>query len=120
MRTEVEDFSQRGECAREFESSYTYSVRLSVTEREGTGDGLVERASVLVTYAEQLLHAVPGRAIRLEWRAERFYVDSSSYLFEQSGEQGWDPGHRPPAEEIATAILALLRSGLDSLRRSVS
>jgi hypothetical protein len=117
-RIEVEDFSQRGECAREVWSSYTYRVRVSVTERESIGDGLVERASVLVTYAEELLRSVPPGAIRLEWRAERFYVDSSSYLLQQSGEQGWDGGHRPRAEEVATAILGLLRSGLESLRRS--
>jgi hypothetical protein len=118
LRTEVEDRSWRGVCDREVWSSYSYWARLSVTERESTGDGLVERASVLVTYAEQLLRSVPPEPIRLEWHAERFYVDSSSWLFKECGEQSWDPGHRPPAEEVATAMLGLLSSALERLRRS--
>lgn len=91
---------------------------MSVTEREIVGDGLVERASVEVTYAQQLLRSVsPGSDPPGVVRGAvpfRLVV----HLFRESGDPEWDPGHRPPTTEIATAILGLLRSGLGSLRRS--
>jgi len=75
-------------------------VASKTTSARGPGR-LARRAS----YADRrpiVRELFPPEPIGLEWRAKRFHVDSSSRLFKQSGEQGWDPGDRPPAEQVAT------------------
>jgi hypothetical protein len=122
VRTELEDLpiqamdsSWRSVCDREAWSSYSYWVTLSVTYSEGTRDGAVERASVLVTYVERQLHSQPAGAVRLQWGAERFHLGSSTSLFKEGGELEWDPGARPSSREVATAIVGLLRAAREKL-----